>query len=121
MKFDLDTEADGVARLNIERFRGEFYKLSTANSNISFGQVPQVVNEGTTYFQGANTIRLSKKVNDWFFASGGYLFSKLNADSSVNMWMRRRCFNRSARAANHFGARLQRRQFEWPPLGRSMD
>ncbi|HEX3987886.1 MAG TPA: c-type cytochrome domain-containing protein [Verrucomicrobiae bacterium] len=83
VKFDLDSEIDGVAIE--ERFRGEFYKLSTANSNTAYGQVPQVVNEGTTYFQGANTIRLSKKVNDWFFASGGYLFSKLNADSSVNM------------------------------------
>lgn len=83
VKFDLDTEIDGVAIE--ERFRGEFYKLSSANSNISFGQTPQVVNDGTTYFQGANTIRLSKKVNDWFYASGGYLFSKMNADSSVNM------------------------------------
>src|SRR5262249_24384331 len=28
---------------------------------------------------------VSKKFDDWFFGSGGYLFSKLNADSSVNV------------------------------------
>jgi hypothetical protein len=83
IKFDLDHEINGYAIE--ERFRGEFYKLSTANSNISFGQATQLLNEGTTYFQGANTIRVSRKFNDWFFASGGYLFSKLDADSSVNM------------------------------------
>jgi hypothetical protein len=83
IKFDLDEEISGVS---IEdRFRGEFYKLSTAGTNASSGNLPQSVREGTTYFQGANTITASKKFNDWFFGSAGYLFSKMNADSSVTM------------------------------------
>ncbi len=40
------------------------------------------VGEGTSYFQGANTLRLEKKFSDWFFGSGGYLYSKLNSDAS---------------------------------------
>ena len=43
------------------------------------------INESTTYFQGANTFRLEKKFSDWFFASGGYLYSKLNADSTFQL------------------------------------
>jgi len=83
IKFDLDEELNGVS---IEdRFRGEFYKLNTSGSNVSYGNVPQSVGEGTTYFQGANTITASKKFNDWFFGSAGYLFSRMNADSSVTM------------------------------------
>jgi hypothetical protein len=38
--------------------------------------------EGNSYFQGANTIRLEKKFNDWFFGSAGYLYSQLNSDAS---------------------------------------
>jgi hypothetical protein len=83
LKFDLDDEIKGVAVE--ERFRGEFYHLSTGDTNVAFGPFPQTVSEGTTYFQGANTIRIEKKVNDWCFASGGYLYSKLNADSSFTM------------------------------------
>ncbi len=83
IKFDLDEEING---LTIEdHFRGEFYRLNTSGSNFSYGDVPQSVGEGTTYFQGANTITAEKKFNGWFFGSAGYLFSKMNADSSVNM------------------------------------
>ena len=83
IKFDLDDEIKGVSIE--ERFRGEFYKLNTGSTNFAFGPVPQNVNEGTTYFQGANTIRLEKKFSDWFLGSAGYLYSKLNADSAFQM------------------------------------
>lgn len=79
IKFDLDAEVKGVT---IEdRFRGEFYSLNTHYTNASARNfVAQNVSEGTTYFQGANTIRLEKQFKDWLFASAGYLYSKLNSD-----------------------------------------
>lgn len=83
IKFDLDDEIQGFSIE--ERFRGEFYRLNTAETNVASGPMPQSVSEGTTYFQGANTIRLEKKFSDWFFGSAGYLYSKLNADSSFAM------------------------------------
>ncbi|HWF18549.1 MAG TPA: c-type cytochrome domain-containing protein [Verrucomicrobiae bacterium] len=83
IKFDLNHEIGGVSVE--DRFRGEFYVLRTDYTNVAFGQIAQKVNEGTSYFQGANTLRLEKKFNDWFFASAGYLFSKMDADSSFNL------------------------------------
>lgn len=83
IKFDLDDDIKGV-RIE-ERFRGEFYNFKTASSNTVLSQGPQIVNEGTTYFQGANTIRLEKKFDDWLFGSAGYLYSKLNADSTFRL------------------------------------
>jgi len=83
IKFDLEADLKGATFE--ERFRGEFYKLNSAYTNASSGNLPQRVGEGTSYFQGANTMTVSKKYNEWFFGSAGYLFSKLNADSSVTM------------------------------------
>ena len=83
IKFDLDDEIKGVSIE--ERFHGEFYKLNTGGTNVASGPLPESVSEGTTYFQGANTIRLEKKFSDWFFGSAGYLYSKLNADSAFSM------------------------------------
>ncbi len=83
LKFDLDDEINGVTIE--ERFRGEFYRLNTATTNAVYSQGSQGLNNGTTYFQGANTIRLEKKFSDWFFGSAGYLFSKLDADSTFSM------------------------------------
>lgn len=83
IKLDLDDEIKGVT---IEdRFRGEFYKLNTSLTNVAFGPLPQSVSEGTTYFQGANTLRMEKKFSDWFFGSAGYLYSHLDADSAFRM------------------------------------
>ena len=83
LKFDFNEDIKGVSVA--DQFRGQFYHLSTGDTNVAFGPLPQSFNEGTTYFQGANTLRLEKKVNDWCFASAGYLYSQLNADSSFAM------------------------------------
>ena len=79
IKFDLEAEVHGVT---IEdRFRGEFYKLDTVYTNVAARDgVTQNAREANTYFQGANSIRLEKKFKDWLFGSGGYFYSKLNAD-----------------------------------------
>ena len=81
IKFDLDQDIYGVTIE--ERFRGEFYRLDTQRTNVdSRSAVSENVGEGTTYFQGANTLRLEKKFSDWFFGSAGYLYSKLNSDAT---------------------------------------
>ncbi len=81
IKFDLDAEVHGIA---IEdRFRGEFYDLTTHYTNFSArAGVAQDVRQKDTYFQGANTIRLEKQITDWFFGSAGYLYSHLDAGAN---------------------------------------
>jgi mono/diheme cytochrome c family protein len=83
VKLDLDYDYEGWSLE--DRFRGEFYHLSTGSTNVGNGQVSENISEGTSYFQGANTFRLEKKFSDWFYASGGYLYSKLNADSTFRL------------------------------------
>lgn len=83
LKFDLDDEISGVSIE--ERFRGEFYKLNTSGSDVALGPLPQNVGESSTYFQGANTIRIEKKFNDWFFGSAGCLYSKLDSGSTFSL------------------------------------
>ncbi len=68
-----------------DRFRGEFYHLTTASTNTANGSVPESIREGTSYFQGANTFRLEKKFTAWLYGSAGYLYSKLNADSTFQL------------------------------------
>jgi hypothetical protein len=94
IKFDLDYEVAGVA---IEdRFRGEFYDLSTQRSNLvayipsppnqpPFSLYTQQRTETDSYFNGANALRLEKKFTDWFFGSAGYLYSKLNSDATFSL------------------------------------
>jgi hypothetical protein len=81
IKFDLNAEVQGVT---IEdRFRGEFYNLKTHYTNSTpRGNVTQDVKEKDTYFQGANSIFLQKQFTDWFYGSGGYFYSHLDADTS---------------------------------------
>ncbi len=81
IKFDLDTEVQGVTIS--DRFRGEFYKLDTHYTNLAaLGSFSQDVSEGTRYFQGANTLRLEKTFKDWLSGSAGYLYSRLNSDAT---------------------------------------
>jgi hypothetical protein len=83
IKLDLDHEIKGVAIE--ERFRGEFYDLSTQRTNFASRlQMRENAREGNRYFQGANTIRLEKKLKDWLLGSAGYLYSKLNADATFS-------------------------------------
>jgi hypothetical protein len=83
IKFDLTADVKGVAI--DDRFRGEFYHLDSAYTNLaSRSLVANNTKQGDSYFQGANTIRLEKQFTSWLFGSGGYLFSKLDANSSFN-------------------------------------
>ena len=83
IKFDLDHDVAGVTIE--ERFRGEFYDLHThyVNVDAALGRVENA-QQANSYFQGANTIRLERKFNDWLFGSAGYLYSQLNSDASFS-------------------------------------
>jgi len=88
LKFDADYD---VADWRFtDSFRGEWYKLSTTSwsdsgyTNGGSGMATTVVKENETHFQGANTVRVEKPVAKWWFASGGYLYSKFSGDASLN-------------------------------------
>jgi hypothetical protein len=89
LKFDLDYEVDD-ARIT-DSFRGEWYNLDTAQHNVDFDQLGATemamttANQKQTSFQGANTVHLEKRFADWLFGAGGYLYSSLKGDASVNV------------------------------------
>lgn len=81
IKFDFNADIKGLTI--DDRFRGEFYTLNSSYTNLaSRASIGQDVNDRTTYFQGANSLRLERKVTDWLLASGGYFYSKLDSDDS---------------------------------------
>src|SRR5207244_3074773 len=66
-----------------DRFRGEFYTLSRAYTNVAArGSIAQNLNDEVHYFQGANSLRIERKFTDWFLGSGGYFYSHLGSDES---------------------------------------
>jgi hypothetical protein len=87
LKFDISYDVAGVS-LN-DSFRGEWYSLSSQEVNDTGfpvgggGMALTQANEQQKYFQGANTFHVEKQFTDWLFGSGGYLYSKLNADGSM--------------------------------------
>jgi mono/diheme cytochrome c family protein len=88
LKFNLDTEIHGT-RIE-DNFRAEFYSLSTQRSNIFYDPIFQGIStdnaaEKYHHFQGANTLRIERQFKDWLFASAGYLYSKLDGDTSFNV------------------------------------
>jgi hypothetical protein len=81
IKLDFDGEFKGVTIQ--DQFRGEFYSLDTHYTNLAArGSVAQDVSDENHYFQGANSIRLEKRFTSWLFGSGGYFYSKLDADDT---------------------------------------
>ena len=115
IKFDLDAEVEGIA---IEdRFRGEFYSLNTHYTNVAARgrDDAKCGRRKPSYFQGANSIRLEKKFKDWLFGSGGYFYSKLNAeDSFTNAVVANGTLYLRLRPADHPGTRIARFQPERP-------
>jgi hypothetical protein len=89
LKLDVDYEVVGIAMH--DSFRGEWYRLSNQqlNENLSTNGAPTLsftsANEQQHYFQGANSFHIEKQVTSWFFAGGGYLYSKLNSHGAQNV------------------------------------
>jgi hypothetical protein len=89
LKFDVNYEVAGVL-LN-DSFRGEWYRLNTQENNDSGfvigggGMALTQASEQQRYFQGANAFHVEKQFTDWLIGSGGYLYSKLNADGTMDV------------------------------------
>jgi hypothetical protein len=88
LKFNAEYENDGW--LASDSFQGEWYNLSTTSWSVNNytnggpGMATTVTSEKESHFQGANTVHLEKQATDWWFASGGYLYTKYSGDSSLN-------------------------------------
>ena len=89
LKFDVDYEMAGIDFS--DNFRGEWYDLRTEQFNDSSFTIGSATMALTTakdqerYFQGANTFHLEKQLTDWWFASGGYLYSRLNGTAGADI------------------------------------
>ena len=83
LKFDVNAEVQGIT---IEdRFRGEFYGLNTHYTNVAArSSMSQNASDADRYFQGANSIRLEKRLADWLSGSAGYFFSRLDGNESFS-------------------------------------
>lgn len=87
LKFDASHEIDG---LYIEdNFRAEFYDLSTQRQNAlsvtegnSRPSLSETIDEAHDEFRAVNALRFEKEIREWWFISGGYLYSKTDADAS---------------------------------------
>ena len=71
--------------------RVEFYKLTASRQNVlwdSFGPVPNtvvLVDERYEHVNGANTLTVTKALQDWLTVSSGYLYSRLEGNGSFGM------------------------------------
>src|SRR5207244_5848490 len=69
--------------------RAEFYDLRTTRVAYDLVELGNPLPDSATrvkedydHFQAVNTFRAEKEIRDWLFVSGGYLYSKLNADAT---------------------------------------
>ena len=89
LKFDLDYSL-GDWRFQ-DQFRGEFYDLRTEAHRLQYDTTfltltaNQDSREGTRHFQGANAFRIERPIRSWLFGSAGYLFSRLEGESSLGL------------------------------------
>lgn len=89
LKFNLDYDFHGL-RLE-DDFRAEWSRLDTARTNAvlypagSDTLFLDQVREGQDSFQSANALRLERQFTSWFFGSGGYLYSRYDADASFSL------------------------------------
>ena len=84
-----DAKHDFVGIFVEDNFRAEFYDLKTHRENalaVTQGQIGPassvLVNEAHDQFRAVNALRLEKELREWWFVSGGYLYSTADADAA---------------------------------------
>ena len=89
IKFDLDHDIRGTQLQ--DRFRAEFGDLKTVRRNVESFTIGNtapsrvdLVKESYQHIEAVNTIFIGRQFKDWLYASGGYLYSKLNADAAAS-------------------------------------
>lgn len=87
LKLDISHEFDGIYAE--DNFRAEFYGLKTRRHDfisITQGQAAPtsstLVDERHNEFRAVNAFRLEKEIRPWWLVSGGYLYSKADADAA---------------------------------------
>lgn len=86
----LDVTYDLAGWLLEDRARVEFYRDKNFDQEITgytLGAGPDAfihTREDYSHVMGANTFRFEKQIKDWWRASGGYLYSRLDGSSSLN-------------------------------------
>jgi len=87
LKFDAKHEFAGI--FVEDNFRAEFYDLKTHRENglsMLQGQIRPatsvLIDEAQDQFRAVNALRMEKELRDWWFVSGGYLYSKADADAT---------------------------------------
>jgi hypothetical protein len=87
LKLDISHEFDGI--FAEDNFRAEFHDLKTRRHNalsITEGQLAptlsETITEGHHEFRAVNALRFEKEVRPWWLVSGGYLYSKADADAT---------------------------------------
>lgn len=88
LKLDVTHEIGGF--LLEDNFRAEVWDLSVQRTEVgqfnTIGPAPDtflVMSESQQHFQAANTFRVEKQIRDWWFASGGYLYSYTDAEAGI--------------------------------------
>jgi hypothetical protein len=88
IKLDVNYEVCGWSLE--DKARVEFYSDNTVDQQITTYTIGSGVGayintrEDYSHLQGANTFRFEKQLEPWWLASGGYLYSQLDGDSSLN-------------------------------------
>jgi Planctomycete cytochrome C len=88
LKLDITHEFHGW-RME-DNARVEFYRNQTRDAQIlsyTTGPTPDgtiQTRDKATHARGANVLRAERQLTDWWFGSGGYLYSRLAGDSSLN-------------------------------------
>lgn len=90
LKFDVEHNLSGWQMS--DSFRGEWSSADTRQENVSSFRLDTAnslvrdrVAQGWQSFQGANTFRVERVIQDWGYTSGGYLYSHLSADADFNL------------------------------------
>jgi hypothetical protein len=89
LKLDIDYDMAGVSLS--DSFRAQWYRLATHSVNESsytlggVGLALTTADDRQNHFQGANTFHLEKQIADWWLASGGFLYSRLNSDGAMDV------------------------------------
>ncbi|MEW6306366.1 MAG: c-type cytochrome domain-containing protein [Verrucomicrobiota bacterium] len=88
LKLDVAHEIAGV-RLE-DNFRAEFWDLTTRRTEVgqfnTLGPAPDTflqLTDRQQHFQAANTFRLERQIRDWWFASGGYLYTHTDSHADL--------------------------------------
>jgi hypothetical protein len=86
LKFDLNHEWRGFEIEDQARFEIHNLDNRLGHGNTFVGSnTPETLRDTSDQLLGANSLRLDRQIKNWWFASGGYHYSRLKADAAVSL------------------------------------